>query len=195
MSEPGRKSPQATYEDLRRVPSHLRAELIDGELHVAPRPASRHANAASALLMDVRSTFHRKGGGDRPGGWWIVFEPELHLNGQVLVPDVAGWRRERMPEYPDVPAFTQAPDWVAEVTSPSTLNRDRVQKMRIYATEKVGHVWLVDPQQRLVEVFRLEGDKWVLAQTAVGSAPARLEPFEAAELELTYWWGETPDPT
>ena len=194
MSDPVRKK-HATYDDLRKVPSHQRAELIDGELHVAPRPASRHARAASNLLAQLSGPFDRRPGGQEPGGWWIVFEPELHLKGQVLVPDVAGWRRERMPEYPDVAAFTQAPDWVAEVLSPSSASRDRMQEMRIYARERVGHVWIVDPHVRTVEVFRLEGDKWVLAQAAGGSDPARLEPFEAAELELTYWWGETPDPT
>src|SRR5207249_2269272 len=96
------------------------------------------------------------GGADRPGGWWILFEPELHLGENVLVPDHAGWRRERMPLLPDVAAFTLAPDWVCEVISPSTAHIDRGRKLRAYAREQVAHLWFVDPLARTIEVYRLE---------------------------------------
>jgi Uma2 family endonuclease len=123
------KSP-ATYEDLLRVPEHQLAEIVNGELVVSPRPASRHARASTRLGGSLHG-FDREPGGDAPGGWLLLDEPELHLGergAQVVVPDLAGWRRERLPELPDVPWFELAPDWVAEVASPSTARHDRVVK-------------------------------------------------------------------
>src|SRR5205823_1804949 len=144
MGPPKRR---ATYEDLMQVPDTKVAEIIDGELVVSPRPASRHAHAATVLGSDVTGPFHR-GPGDPagPGGWWILLEPELHLAEDVLVPDWAGWQRDRLPVFPDTPAFTQVPDWVCEVISPSTGRIDRSRKMRIYAREGVSHLWFVEPQ-------------------------------------------------
>src|SRR5690606_18051551 len=130
--------------------------------------------------------FARGRGG--PGGWVILFEPELHLSGHVLVPDLAGWRRERMPEMPEVPAFELAPDWVCEVLSPHTVARDRVRKLPIYAQQRVRHVWLVDPDAKTLEVFRLDGDGWRLVGTWEGDARLRAEPFDAVELELGGLW-------
>lgn len=123
MAEPARR--HATYEDLVRVPSHLVAELIQGHLITSPRPAPPHALVASSLGADLHGPFHRGKGG--PGGWVILDEPELHLNGDVLVPDLAGWRRERMPALPQTSAFELAPDWACEVLSPSTAAIDRTQ--------------------------------------------------------------------
>ena len=130
---------RATYADLLEVPEHLVAEIIDGELLTSPRPASPHALAASAIGSALFDRFNGPpGGADRPGGWWILFEPELHLGEDVLVPDHAGWRRERMPALPDVVGFTLAPDWVCEVISPSTARIDRGRKLRVYAREQVA---------------------------------------------------------
>src|SRR5437762_2790090 len=140
---------RATYEDLLRVPRHLIAEIIDGALVTQPRPASRHALAASVLGVELGAPFHRGRGG--PGGWILLDEPELHLHVDVLVPDLAGWRRERMPAVPDAPAFELAPDWVCEVLSPSTAAIDRAEKMPIYGRERVGHLWLIDPAARTLE--------------------------------------------
>ncbi len=182
---------RATYEDLLKVPDTMVAEILDGELYATPRPASPHANAASGIASDVRGPFHREPGGPgQPGGWWILFEPELHLGPDVVVPDVAGWRREKMPVLPNVAAFTQAPDWACEVVSPTTAGTDRVRKMRIYAREAVGHLWLVEPLARTLEVYRLENGRWLVAATHGGSERVRAEPFEAVELELTRWWLE-----
>ncbi|MGE0682703.1 MAG: Uma2 family endonuclease, partial [Candidatus Binatia bacterium] len=111
---------RATYEDLLKVPDILIAEILDGELITSPRPASPHARAASVLIQDVGPFDRQTGGPGGPGGWWILFEPELHLDADILVPDLAGWRRERMPVLRDMPYFAQAPDWVCEVVSPST---------------------------------------------------------------------------
>jgi Uma2 family endonuclease len=182
----------ATYEDLCKVPDHLVAEILDGELIVSPRPASPHARASSVLGGDLMNAFDRPPGDPRgPGGWWILDEPELHLGPDVIVPDLAGWRREHMAAIPSTAAFTQAPDWVCEVISPSTGIVDRSRKMRIYARERVGHLWIVDPILRTVEIYRLEGERWIVAATHGGDDPARLEPFEAVELDVARWWLES----
>ena len=130
----------ATYADLYDVPEHFVAEIFDGELYASPRPALPHAHAASALGNKL-GAFHRSG----PGGWVIIDEPELHFGKDVLVPDLAGWRRERLPTVPVAAYLTLAPDWVCEVLSPSTESLDRGKKLRIYAGESVLHAWLVDP--------------------------------------------------
>jgi Uma2 family endonuclease len=188
MATPARRP--ATYDDLLRVPPHRVAEIVDGDLHVSPRPAFRHALASSALGADLWAPFHRGRGG--PGGWWLLFEPELHLGPDVLVPDLAGWRRERMPQLPDVASCTLAPDWICEVVSPSTEGLDRAKKMPTYARESVGHLWLVSPLARTLEVYRLSQGRWLLLATHEGTARVRAEPFEAVELELATLWGEEP---
>ena len=182
---------RATYADLLAVPEHLVAEIIDGELLTSPRPASPHALAASAIGSALFDRFNGPpGGANRPGGWWILFEPELHLGEDVLVPDHAGWRRERMPLLPDVAAFTLAPDWVCEVISPSTAHIDRGRKLRAYAREQVTHLWFVDPLARTIEVYRLEGERWVVVGTYEGAGMLGPEPFAAVELDVSRWWRE-----
>ena len=191
MSKSAPGSHRATYDDLRRAPEHRIAELIGGELHVAPRPTLDHSAAATMASGQLSEAYDRRPGGPRgPGGWWIRFEPELHVGEDVLVPDLAGWRRARLSSPPSGPFVATPPDFVAEVLSPSTAGRDRVVKMAIYARENVRHVWLIDPGARVVEVFRLEEGRWMLAAQAAGNTLARLEPFEAIELELERWWGE-----
>lgn len=182
---------RATYEDLMQVPENLVAEIIDGELVTSPRPASPHANAAYVLGGDVRRFHGPPGGSDAPGGWWILFEPELHLGDDVVVPDLAGWRRERMPVMPNVVGFTLAPDWVCEVISPSTGRIDRSRKMGIYARAGVGHLWFVDPLLRTLEVYRLDGGRWMVVSTHGGDDRVRAEPFDAVELALPRWWLES----
>jgi len=192
---PARK-PAATYADILALPEHVVGEIIDGELYASPRPASPHALAASGLGSDLFSAFHRGRGG--PGGWVILIEPELHIGGQVMVPDLAGWRRERMPEVPDVPFFELAPDWVCEVISPSTGRLDRAKKLPHYARCGVGHVWLLDPIQQTLEIYRLNrppGEAppfvfagWTLVATHAGDDKVRVEPFDAIELDLALLW-------
>ena len=177
------------YEELRKLPEHLVAEIIDGELITSPRPASPHAFASSIIGGELIGQFGRPpGGAGAPGGWWILFEPELHLDEDVLVPDMAGWRHTSMPVVPNVAAFTQAPDWVCEVVSPSTGALDRGRKMRIYARERVGHLWIVDPILHTLEVYRLETERWVVASAHGGTDSVRAEPFDAVELALDRWW-------
>ncbi len=182
----GRKP--ATYADLEALPEHVVGELIAGELHVSPRPAAPHTVAASRLGGGLSGPFDE--GRSGPGGWIILDEPELHFSEDVLVPDLAGWRRERMPRPPRTAAFTLAPDWVCEVLSPSTAALDRGIKLPVYRREGVRHVWLMDPEARTLEVFRLEGGRYVLLVTHMGLARVRAEPFEALELDLSFLWGE-----
>lgn len=187
MSDPARR--HATYDDVLAAPAHVIAEVIDGELRLQPRPAKPHAAAASALGEELGPPFKRGRGG--PGGWIIIDEPELHLQADILVPDLAGWRRERMPAIvADEPFFTLAPDWVAEVLSPSTGKYDRTDKLRIYQREGIGWVWLVDPLQRTLEVLRREERGWSLVDTWRDEQRARAEPFEAIELELEVLWAD-----
>ena len=180
------KRSRATYEDLLKVPDHLVAEIINGELVTSPRPASPHARAASSIGGELYAPFDRGRGG--PGGWIILTEPELHLRGHVLVPDLGGWRRTRMPEMPHASAFELAPDWLCEVLSPSTAAMDRADKVPIYAECGVGHVWLVDPLLQTVEALRLESGSYRLLGTSRGDVKPRLEPFDAIELDLSALW-------
>lgn len=184
MGHPAKR--RATYDDLLAVPQHLVAEIIDGTLVTMPRPAALHARAASRLGAELDGPFDRGRGG--PGGWILLDEPELHLRGDVLVPDLAGWRRERMPELPDAAAFELAPDWICEVLSPSTAALDRAEKMPIYAREQVRHVWLVDPNARTLESYALEGARWVLLGAWRDDASVRAEPFADFALELAGLW-------
>ncbi len=179
---------RATYADLADVPAHLVGEIIDGVLRTSPRPATRHARAASVLGGELEPPFSRGRGG--PGGWIILVEPELHLGAEpdVLVPDLTGWRRERMPELPDAAFLTLAPDWICEVLSDSTRKIDRTQKLPIYAREGVAHVWLVDPAASLLEVLRLDGSTYRLIATFADDSPCRAEPFEALEFHLGDLW-------
>jgi Uma2 family endonuclease len=178
----------ATYADLEALPDNVVGELIDGVLYASPRPAGPHAIGASHLGGVLIMPFVAGQGG--PGGWVILDEPELHLGDDVLVPDVAGWHRERMPNPREYVAFPVPPDWVCEVLSPSTKALDRQKKLPIYAREGVRHVWLMDPQARTLEVFRLEGPDYVLLATHSGAGHIRAEPFEAIELHLPFLWGD-----
>jgi len=182
----------ATYEDLVKVPDICVAEIVDGELHVSPRPAPRHAVAGSSLGVLVGGPYQHGRGG--PGGWWILGEPELHLGRDALVPDLAGWRRARMPRMPSTAYFPLAPDWVCEILSPSTASLDRVKKLTIYAREQVAHAWLIDPVARTLEVLRLEAGRWTILATHTGSDVVRADPFAEIELELESLWADTEEP-
>jgi Uma2 family endonuclease len=188
---------RATYADLEAVPEHKVAELIDGQLYVFPRPAFPHLNAEGSLTELLRGPFHRGRGG--PGGWWIVPEPEIHFpepaepDGiQAVDPDLAGWRRERLPKPPAKPAhFTVSPDWVCEVLSDSTRNHDRNRKMPLYAHNGVPWVWLVDPIARTLEVYELGlRGRWKKPAVYRDNACVRAVPFEAIEIDLTDLWLE-----
>ncbi len=177
---------RATYQDVIDAPAHMVAEVVDGTLYTHPRPAPPHAAASSALGMELGSPFQRGRGG--PGGWWIIDEPELHLGEDIVVPDIAGWRRERMPDFPDTAFFTLAPDWVCEVLSPSTRDLDRHGKRPVYAREGVRHLWFIDPGARDLEAFELRNGEWVLIATARNDDPVSIPPFEAITFPLDALW-------
>lgn len=190
MAQPVQRA--ATYEDVLAAPRHMVAEVIHGALHLNPRPAAPHAKAASVLGMDLGGPFDRGRGG--PGGWIVLYEPELHLKRDILVPDLAAWRRERMAEVAAVPYFTLAPDWVCEILSRSTQATDRTEKMGICAREGVGHTWLVDPVARTLEAYRLQGSEWLRVGAWQGDTRVRAEPFDAIELELDALWVRDAEP-
>ncbi len=177
---------RATYQDVLDAPPHKVAEVIAGTLHTHPRPATRHAWASSRLGGRLDGPFNPGAGG--PGGWWIIDEPELHLGDDIVVPDLAGWRRETMPEYPDAAYFTVAPDWVCEVLSPSTRRLDQVEKRDLYAREGVRHLWIVDPDARTLEAFELREGHWLLLATLIDDAPVSLPPFDAIAFPLGALW-------
>ena len=186
MSQPAERL--ARYEDLLDLPENLVGEILGGELYTHPRPAPKHARSYSALGYSVGGPFDF--GSDGPGGWWILDEPELHLSSDILVPDLAGWRRERMPELPETAWFELAPDWACEILSPSTARTDRSLKMPIYAREGVKHLWLVDPDLKMLEVYELDEDThWTLIATLKDDDPCSEPPFDAVEFSLGVLWG------
>ena len=183
-----RETHRATYQDVLDAPPHKVAEVIAGTLHTHPRPAMRHARASSGIGAKIAPPFDF--GDDGPGGWWIIDEPELHLGEDIVVPDLAGWRRETMPEYPDAAYCTIAPDWVCEVLSPSTRKLDQGEKRALYAREDVRHLWFVDPDARTLEAFELREGQWLLLATLTDDAPVSLLPFEAITFPLDVLWPE-----
>jgi Uma2 family endonuclease len=188
MQERVRPSRRATYADLEAVHPHLVAEIIDGCLVTHPRPAPRHANASSVLGGIINGPFHS--GRNGPGGWWILDEPELHLEDDVAVPDIAGWRRERMPRLPDTAYFEQAPAWICETISPSTARYDRGAKRDIYARHGVTHLWHLDPTDRLLETFELRDGLWVLLKAYRDDDAVAAPPFAAVPFQLGLLWAE-----
>jgi len=176
----------ATYEDLFAIPEHHTGQILFGVVHAHPRPAVPHAIAASAIGEELGAPFKRGRGG--PGGWVNLDMPELNLGADVLVPDLAGWKRERMPETPRAAFISLSPDWACEVLSPSTSSLDRGDKLKVYAREHVAYVWLVDPEAKTLEVLQLDGPTYRIAAVFSGDAAVRAAPFDAIELDLSILW-------
>ncbi len=184
---------RATYADVLAAPEHMVAEVIDGELLLHSRPAKPHTAAATALGEELGPPFKRGRGG--PGGWILLFEPELHLGEDIIVPDLGGWRRERMPVITtEEPFFRLSPDWACEVLSPSTERMDRRRKLAIYRRESVPHVWLVNPLSRTLEVLELTGEHYAIVAVHAGDEKVRARPFDAIELDLAILWADVELP-
>lgn len=184
MGQPRKK--HATYADVEALPANLVGQIVDGDLFALPRPTFQHGVVSSNAGGDINARFGRNG---PPGGWWIVDEPELHfLGGDILVLDLGGWRRERLPARPHAPFQTIAPDWVLEVLSPSTASFDRIKKARIYAREGVRWMWLIDPEARTIEANRLHEGAWLRIGAWNAGENVRAEPFEAVEFETSDWF-------
>jgi Uma2 family endonuclease len=186
MNTQARPARPATYQDVLDAPPHMVAEIANGRLHLHPRPASRHARASFRIAGRLDDPF--QGGVGGPGGWHFAIEPELHLGPDVLVPDLAGWRRERMPVFPDTPAFDLAPDWVCEVLSPGTRRFDLTEKRELYRLNAVAHLWLVDPDARTLEAFTLTSGAWTLTAAFQDTDAIRAAPFEAITFPLNALW-------
>ena len=183
-------SRRATYQDVLDAPPYKVAEVVDGTLYIFDRPAAPHTLAASRLGRYIGTPFDDGRGG--LGGWWILKEPQIHLGEDIVVPDIAGWRRERMPTLPDAAYFTLAPDWVCEVLSPSTRKLDLGGKSAVYARAGVKYIWFVDPIARSLEANVLRDGKWVEIATLHNDATVSLPPFEAISFNLGDLW---PPPT
>lgn len=185
MSETASKA--ASYDDILALPENLVGEILNSQLHTHPRPAPKHAIAYSGLGGNLWNPFQR--GISGPGGWWIIDEPEFHLGGDIFVPDLAGWRRERMPELPDTAWFELAPDWICEILSPATARTDRVIKMPLYAEEAVQYLWLVDPDLKTLEVYQLKESHWSLMASLKDDDPVCQPPYDAIKFPLDSLWG------
>jgi Uma2 family endonuclease len=186
----GRKP--ATYEDIEALPIGWVGEILGDELVASPRPAMPHARVSSTLgaILGMAFDLGQQGGSS---GWWILDEPELHLGQDVVVPDLAGWRRDRTPDpsFMDEPFSTVAPDWVCEVLSPSTEDVDRKRKLPLYHREGVGHVWLIDPSTRTLEIHRRRERGWLLVAHHCGDGEVLAEPFDVLPLKLGALWPRT----
>ena len=194
MADAAEDRRRALYEAYLAVPPTQRAEIIRGTLYVMSRPAPRHANAASSLGGELHGPFQRGRGG--PGGWWILFEPEIRvIELEPFAPDLAGWRLERMPELPETAYFAIVPDWICEVLSKSTERIDRHEKLPMYAELGVPHVWIVDPIAQILEVHSLpDATRYTNVRIHEGDRRARATPFDAIELELAALWGRPTPP-
>jgi Uma2 family endonuclease len=177
------------YDQLEALPEEIVGEILDGQLYTHPRPAARHIRAATRLDRLLGRHFDDDEEGH--SGWWIFPEPELHFvhNAEVDVPDLAGWRRERMPTWPEDHRFTVVPDWVCEVLSPSTASIDREIKMPIYARFQVAYAWLIDPRARTLEAYALQADAWREIGRFAGATQVSVAPFEATAIDLAALWG------
>lgn len=175
----------ATYADLLALADDVRAEILAGEIVTSPAPLPRHSNAQRALGRFVGGPFHDDDGRGGPGGWWIFVEVDVALGRHDVVrPDLAGWRRERLTKPDDVRPIEIAPDWICEILSPSTSRRDRVDKRKLYAKHRIPHYWIVDVDARMLEAFTLHDDTWLLDGAYDDTATVRIPPFDAIELEV-----------
>ncbi len=179
----------ATERDLEALPDDVTGHIVDGDVVVMPRPDAAHAGASSVLGAMLTFPFHLGRGG--PGEWVLVDEPKIWFGRDLLVPDMAGWRKPRFVP-PRKGAYGVVPDWVCELLSPSTAAFDRGRKLPIYARSGVNHAWLIDPVARILEVFRRQGESWLLVATFTGNDVVRAEPFDAVELELSLIWVDLP---
>jgi Uma2 family endonuclease len=185
MSELAKK--KATYEDLYSIPENMTGEIINGELIVTPRPAPKHIRTASVLGSKIMPPYDFGEGGG-PGGWIFLIEVEVQLGEHTVVPDLAGWKKERFPKNLEHNYISVAPDWVCEILSPSTFRADKVKKMPIYAHYGVGHIWLIDPVAMTMDAFRLESGKWVLLGSFSENDKVRADPFQEIEIHLEDLW-------
>jgi Uma2 family endonuclease len=190
MSDPARvvKTPK-TWDDLADVPEGFVGEIVGGEIVLMPRPHPPHGRALARLTARIGSAFDLGDGG--PGGWAIRVSPGIRFGEEIRVPDIAGWRLERFEEPHEGP-FVVVPDWICEIVADGTARTDRIDKRRLYAHHGVCHYWIVDPEIEALEVDRLRGNVWVVAEAVGGDQRVRAEPFDAIEIDLSILWMPRP---
>ncbi len=193
MSDPARtlKRPK-TWEDLEDVPEGFVGEIVGGEMVLMPRPHPPHGRAQARLGYRIGGPFDLGDGG--PGGWAIRIEPRIRFGEDIRVPDLGGWRLERFEEPKEGPVVV-IPDWICEILSHSTAVTDRTTKLKLYAQHGVRHYWIIDPELRTLEVYRLEGKMWVVVDTFAEEERIHAEPFEAIEIDLSTLWMPRPPTT
>lgn len=183
--QPARKPP--TLADLDALPKGVKGEIIGGVMYTMTRPRGHHQRTGLEIGADLRDPFMRGRGG--PGGWWILPEPGIELpNTPEISPDVAGWRRERLPSLPADAAITVVPDWVCDILSPTTRRHNLLIKKPYYAKVGVPYHWIVDLDARTIATYRLENARWVELGVFGDERDARIEPFEAVALDVASWW-------
>ena len=191
MSTPARHSAPYTIADWLAQPEGNRLELIDGDFVEKAAPTIQHGVAQGSTWGSIGGAFHRRSGGaGRPGGWWIATEVDLVLDGRGYRPDLAGWRRERMPTMPRERPITLRPDWLCEIISESNRATDTVTKLRRYHQAGVPHYWILDQLDRTLTVYRHQPDGYLVAVRAEASEKVRPEPFEAVEFHVASFFGD-----
>lgn len=193
MSRPAEKPAPATLADFLAIPEDVRFhEIVDGELVQKAQPSPRHGRSQTGLIGVLWGPYSRRPGGppDRPGGWWFITEPEVLFSGEPLRPDVAGWRRERLPDLPADPLLAITPDWVCEILSDSNATNDTVRKKRIYHRHRVPHYWIIDPRDETLTIYRWGPDGYIEVLIAQRGERVRAEPFEAVDLQVGVFFGE-----
>jgi Uma2 family endonuclease len=188
MTAASRPTIEELWARLEALPPNVKGEIIDGELHVQPRPRFRHGRSTGFLARHLGGSFDYDDGG--PGGWWIIPEPGIELSDAPEVsPDIAGWRHETMPEPPPEGASIRVvPDFVCEVLSPSNASYDKRIKVPFYRRVGVRWMWLVDTRDQTLQVFEAKGDDWALVRTFSAETDARIPPFDAIEIPLARMW-------
>jgi Uma2 family endonuclease len=174
----------ATYADIEALPPHVTGEILFGSLVVQPRPSPEHGRAQSSLSYELEGPFNRGKGG--PGGWIFLTEPELHIGNHVVVPDLAGWKADRLTPFPKTAWVETTPDWICEILSQSSERYDRNEKRRIYAETGVKFIWLLDPRSKVLECFTLVAKQWLLTHTYDQNSVVNAPPFETASIELAH---------
>jgi Uma2 family endonuclease len=192
MSDEPKKT-GATYQDLVDLPPLYVAEIVSGDLYASPRPARRHSEISAVLVMLLGNPFQFGQGG--PGGWRFLNEPELHFGDDVLVPDIAAWRRERLSSSSVDDAWIEIPpDWLCEILSPSTAKLDLRRKLPLYARAGVPFAWVIDPPEKTVKVLEAHEGAWIQRAAFSGDAVVRAPPFDAIELKLGLVWPQDSEP-
>jgi Uma2 family endonuclease len=181
----------ATFEDIADLD---RVEVIHGAIVEKETASFEHSNSQGRFFSGLDRRFQRKPGGRWPGGWWIATEAEVQYEPhEIFLHDVAGWRRDRVPERPSGRPVPLRPDWACELVSPTNKKRDRVDKFGVLHRNRVPHYWIADPLEHVLEVYRWTDSGYLAVLTAKAGDVVRAEPFDAVELAVAVLFGLEDD--